>query len=890
MYIKPLSDHLHERLIGRPPKPIASQDVRRIQQYIKRFFPDGVTDNSPVVNLPLPDGSPTQPELDQQILKAAWPYLRQVKAWLEVDRLPVPTNWECPIGWSKWNGHSWDSIEQPVRGCYFLDIETVPVEWYEFSQSTGKAEATLWVPVCCVAISPETVYVWKANPKHGQEDLDCLYPGVDGIAIGHNIGYDQSYSLREHLSHFDDWVKRPMAVDTYGLWQVTRGHCNQQRALVNNEDGWQPTWTEETTGAGLADIYQFYYSSELDKGVRDNIIDEGWEFVRNNYPTVLAYCYHDNVACWKVFRKLLAEWIEANTYKGEVQWLTLWSMMLLSQSWCPLDPHLAPDYFNNAEGCYQSIRRELSDQLLSYAQQILDHYLGDDPLLAYKWCTESDSEDETVIQVLQSDSGKKWCHVSWLGLDEPNERDQQLLKELDWTPAQSGKGKGLPKWYRELLKNPSISGRKAPIILGFTFSGELLYYDAKNGYHSQSGRVPNPKERGEPVHSMLMKDFKGDARLSAIEPIAESILQRVHSTLNWVSLRKRIASMHSYDVEGYPVFKDQLRPWGTVTRRSTSSVTQVLPKMDKTGCVGANVRALFMPPSGYKFVTADFDSQELLLAAELGDTIIDGSQRQGYRGSTPFSISCHIGDKAQRTTPHYLLADSANIDYTLAKNINYGIVYGLSINGTVDYFLMANKTMTKTEALERSTVTHAKQKGVKQGGLYYNGAASPTYNNFSRLVSSPNPRSLLSHQKMSKALSSAKGDYVTTKQNWFIQEAGSSMRDRLVVYTWYFMQRYGINGRLVMTIHDEAVFCVREDQANLMAYILQLSHLYIVAWKTLVLGLDIIPAGQAYFSGVDIDNRWRKSTKSNPPSTPDMPNTVWEPGVSLSPQDIVNLL
>jgi DNA polymerase gamma 1 len=314
--------------------------------------------------------------------------------------------------------------------------------------------------------------------------------------------------------------------------------------------------------------------------------------------------------------------------------------------------------------------------------------------------------------------------------------------------------------------------------------------------------------------------------------------------------------------------------------------------MDKYGCVGANVRALFKPPRGMRFITADFDSQELLLAAELGDAILEAYKRVGYRGSTPFSISCHIGEKENKTTPHWLLSLSAQIDYTLAKNIGYAVIYGQSVNGSVDYFLMANKDMSQSEALERATTTHNKQKGVRDraSGLYYNGAASPTYNNLNRLVASPDPRSLLSHQQMSKALSQAKGDFVTTKQNWFIQEAGSSMRDRLVVYSWYFMQRYNISGRLVMTVHDEALHCVVEHQAELMAYILQLSHLYITAWKTDRLNLDILPAGQSYFSSVEVDTRWRKSVTANPPSTPDMPDTVWEPGYSLNPSRLTALI
>ena len=846
MVIKQLSSAMHNRIMGRPAKPMDVITARRIAQYIGRFFSEAPIDQSPDVELPLPTWAPTFDELDNAILSMAMPYIEQITAWLSVTALPEPTHWNTPPGWSKWGlCQQWLPIDQPPKCCHFLDIESVPVEWYQFSTS-GKPEPTVWAPVCSIALSLTDIYCWRADTNNTVDSLDLLYPGMDGLSIGHNIGYDQSYSVREHIANLDDWSARPMALDTMGLWMTTRGHSNQQRALVNLEDGWTPAWADETTGAGLADIYEFYFGDKLEKGVRDNIVNDGWSYVKDNFSTVLSYCYSDVVANAQVFQALLPEWIEANTYNGETQWLTLWSMLLQSQYWCPIDDELAPVYFTNAEKSYQEIKQSLNADLIGTAELLLQQY----------------------------NSGVMDAY-----------RHEQLTEQLDWTIAKSGKRKGLPQWYRTLLTKPSIGSKVAPIILGFTWKGELLRYNDTEGYHTAHGIVDNPDKRGKPVHSMLMKGFKDDARLGAVDGTSEAVLRRYHSMLNWTSLRKRIASFQSFDVEGYPAFKDKIRV-GTVTRRLTSSVTQVLPKMDKVGCVGANVRALLKAPEGTKFVEADFDSQELLLAAELGDS------EMGYRGASPFSVSCHIGQKETRTTPHYLLADSAQIDYTLAKNIGYAVIYGQSVKGSVDYFLMANKSMTKAEALERATTTHNKQKGVRdrRSGLYSNGAASPTYNQLHRLCNNIEQRSLLSHQKMTKALSEAKGDYVTTRQNWFIQEAGSSMRDRLVLYTWYLMQRYGIVGRLVMTVHDEAIFCVEESQATLMAYILQLAHLYITGWKTDRLGLDCLPAGQSYFSSVEVDTRWRKSPKANPPSTPDMPNTVWANGYSLNPEAIVKLI
>jgi hypothetical protein len=196
-----------------------------------------------------------------------------------------------------------------------------------------------------------------------------------------------------------------------------------------------------------------------------------------------------------------------------------------SQSWCPLDETWHPDYFNNAEEHYQSIKATLSQDLLKSADDVITHF---EQLLSYHW----DSEPDAINYALTvTQSGKKYCYVLWEGEEDPTERELQLIHSLDWTPALTGKNKGVAAWYRGLLKNCSIGSKLAPIIMGFTWKGSLLYYNDSVGYHTCDNKgnvtkVSNPDKRGKPVHSMLMKGFKDDARLSAITPISEGILKR----------------------------------------------------------------------------------------------------------------------------------------------------------------------------------------------------------------------------------------------------------------------------------------------------------------------------------------------------------------------------
>src|SRR5574338_858482 len=572
--LKQLSPEMHRRLLGREAIPITPQVELRIKSQIRKFFPEGVTDHAQEVELPLPSWLPTQPQLDRDITARIMPYIEQILAWMEVKELVQPSNWSCPAGWARWDGTKWVPCEQPPKGCRVVDIETVPVTQYKFSK-TGDAEPLHWSPICAIALGINDIYIWTQEVGLEIDELPLSYDGVPGINIGHNSGYDNSYSLEFHKAHMDSWEDRPMSVDTFSLWQVVRGHSNQQRAIVKNDEGWQPSWVEETAAASLSDIHEYFFDEPLSKGVRDEIVSEGYQYYCDNKATVLEYCYSDCVATACVLQALLLEWIEANTYRGEVQWLTLWSQLLLSQSWLPLDEELSPVFFGNAEKAYQEIQEQLTNQVLDVAKALVAEY---SELLEFK---ELDTEDSNAVAHYEKYS------AYWNGERGFTERDALLLQQLDWSPAKSGKNKGLPAWYRSFIAKPSYGSRITPVLLGMTWNDNPIVYE--NGYHyQQEGKlypVPNPSKRGQPVHSMFMKDFSNDgvldARIGAMSGNAQEMVEKIHSLTIWTSLRKRVAALSWEDINGYPTLKDKLTPWGTITRRSTSSFTQVLPKMDK---------------------------------------------------------------------------------------------------------------------------------------------------------------------------------------------------------------------------------------------------------------------------------------------------------------------
>ena len=86
--------------------------------------------------------------------------------------------------------------------------------------------------------------------------------------------------------------------------------------------------------------------------------------------------------------------------------------------------------------------------------------------------------------------------------------------------------------------------------------------------------------------------------------------------------------------------------------------------------------------------------------------------------------------------------------------------------------------------------------------------------------------------------------------------------------------RYQVDARLILTVHDEIRYMVKEDQKYKLALLLQVSNLWTRAMFCEQMGLKEVPQSCAFFSEVDIDHVLRKEvtmdcvTPSHPDSIP----------------------
>ena len=113
-------------------------------------------------------------------------------------------------------------------------------------------------------------------------------------------------------------------------------------------------------------------------------------------------------------------------------------------------------------------------------------------------------------------------------------------------------------------------------------------------------------------------------------------------------------------------------------------------------------------------------------------------------------------------------------------------------------------------------------------------------------------------------------DFHTGRINWTIQASGAEMLAILLTSTHWLARKFKIPAQFILSIHDETWFMVPEKYAEHFSVAFQMAHLYSWARFQAACGMPDVPLSRAFFSGVAIDDRLRKSpdectmTPSNP--------------------------
>uniref|UniRef100_A0A8D3BJQ9 DNA polymerase subunit gamma-1 n=1 Tax=Scophthalmus maximus TaxID=52904 RepID=A0A8D3BJQ9_SCOMX len=373
-----------------------------------------------------------------------------------------------------------------------------------------------------------------------------------------------------------------------------------------------------------------------------------------------------------------------------------------------------------------------------------------------------------------------------------------------------------------------------------------------------------------------------------------------------------------FNEEGqYGAILPQVITAGTVTRRAVEP-TWLTASNARRDRVGSELKAMVQVPPGYHLVGADVDSQELWIAAVLGE-----AQFAGMHGCTAFGWMTLQGKKSQGTDLHSRTADAVGISREHAKVFNYGRIYGAGQPFAERLLMQFNHRLSQTEAASKAKQMYALTKGVRRydlseegewlvselgidvereengsvslqelrrisrlaskcsrrkrwdivgNRLWTGGTESEMFNKLENIAHSAQPATPVLGCRISRALEpkAVKNEFITSRVNWVVQSSAVDYLHLLLVAMKWLFEEYQIDGRFCISIHDEVRYIVRSEDRYRAALALQITNLLTRSAFARALGMQDLPQSVAFFSAVDIDQCLRKEvtmdcvTPSNP--------------------------
>jgi len=409
------------------------------------------------------------------------------------------------------------------------------------------------------------------------------------------------------------------------------------------------------------------------------------------------------------------------------------------------------------------------------------------------------------------------------------------------------------------------------------------------------------KRVGNPLAKDFMAKIEQGVLRSTIGGKAESVLKFGQMCSYWKNNVKRISSqmvveLHDHDLplvsstcsgNKCSTFLGAILPRvitaGTVTRRAVEQ-TWLTASNAYPDRVGSELKAMIQSPPGYHFVGADVDSQELWIAAVLGD-----ANFHKVHGCTAFGWMTLQGTKSEETDLHSRTARLIGINRDQAKVFNYGRIYGAGQRFAERLLIKFNHELSQTEANKKARKLFLATKGRrvriqnkpvndvdedKEGTVteWQDGSESHMFNMLERIACSPEPRTPVLDCMISKALEprNVKSEFMTSRVNWVVQSSAVDYLHLILVCMRWLIDLYRIDGRFCISIHDEVRYLVASDDRYLAAFALQVTNLLTRSLFAYKLGYNDLPLSVAFFSSVDIDTCLRKETSMDcvTPSNP----------------------
>lgn len=296
------------------------------------------------------------------------------------------------------------------------------------------------------------------------------------------------------------------------------------------------------------------------------------------------------------------------------------------------------------------------------------------------------------------------------------------------------------------------------------------------------------------------------------------------------------------------VILPQVTVMGTVTRRATEK-TWLAAANAKKNKIGTELKSMVRAPRGFAIVGADVDSEELWISSVMGDA------QFGMHGATAIGWMTLEGTKASGTDLHSKTATILGISRNDAKVFNYSRIYGAGVTHAVQLLMKADPKASKDDATKLAKKLYASTKGTKnyradlfRRKFWYGGTESYLFNKLEEIALAENPQTPALGCGVTRALrrchlpDSGEGpDFMTSRVNWVVQSSGVDYLHMLIVAMDYLLDRYAINARYMISVHDEIRYLSVWKDRYRCALALQIANLWTRCQFAFKLDMDDLP-------------------------------------------------
>ena len=707
----------------------------------------------------------------------------------------------------------------------------------------------------------------------------------------------------------DEQKNSEIEEDEEGLNKINLKNSN----IIGELDEQDP-WLNVSTMNSLADVASFHCGIKMDKSARDYFDSTDKKVIIDNFQMLVNYCATDVEVTSKVFDKVFPLFLKKCPHP-----ISFGALRSLSSCILPTNYNSWTKYIKDAESLYQSTKLEIEDKIIQIVEDSVK--LRDYPNNpAHKKLIENDPwlrQLDWTIKPLRLT--KKGVPVKRQKLPGYPEWYRSLFPNNTTTKPQiTLKSRNIPIFFK-------LSWESKPVVWtkdsGWCFAAngnQLEEFKSKNYILAAEDDMEEYRNKFDSIQEILFKvphpngpllncttllskpyiHFFDKKVLKSESEWAREALQINSSGSYWMSARERIMSQFVVKGEDFPkefqplqrttnnnekndssnelgIILPKIIPMGTVTRRAVEN-TWLTASNAKKNRIGSELKTNVSAPPGYCFVGADVDSEELWIASLVGDSVFN------LHGGTPIGWMCLEGTKSAGTDLHTKTAKILGCSRNEAKIFNYGRIYGAGVKFAGQLLKQFNPSLTDAEVKQVSTNLYESTKGKKRRSkifeqFWYGGSESILFNKLENIAEQTVPRTPVLGCSITSSLMKQNlkaNSFLPSRINWAIQSSGVDYLHLLCCSMNYLIEKYSLNARLCISIHDEIRYLTSEDDKYKVAMALQISNLWTRAIFCEQMGIDDLPQNCAFFSAVDIDKVLRKEvdmdciTPSNPNAIP----------------------